>query len=77
MASRNSSRDALNRHKSRMCAAGFRRLNVWCHPDLVAALAQQRKPKECTGRTIERLILGEARKRPAFKKVGRKPLPRR
>lgn len=58
--------DRLKRYKARMKGEGFKRLSVWVHPDLANQLASERKQGECTGRTLERLVLGEARKRPHF-----------
>lgn len=58
--------DRLKTYKARMKGAGFKRLSIWVHPDLVAHLNAEGKSSECTGRTIERLLLGEARKRPNF-----------
>jgi hypothetical protein len=49
-----------------MREAGFVRLNIWVHPDLQAEIARERLPSECRGRTLERLLLGKARKRPIF-----------
>lgn len=54
----------IARYTQRMRAAGFRRLSVWLHPELVALLEQERTLSECYGRTLERLILGQAGRRP-------------
>lgn len=64
MASTNAAR--LERHKARLRAAGFKRLSVWVCSDLTAALAAERRPGECGGRTLERLLLGAAAKRPEY-----------
>lgn len=64
MASRNGER--LAKYKGKMRAAGFMRLSVWVCPELAMMLAAERKPHECGGRTLERLLLGEARKRPDY-----------
>ncbi|CBJ38922.1 protein of unknown function [Ralstonia solanacearum CMR15] len=64
MASKHAER--LEKHKTKMRAAGFKRLSVWVCPELVAMLAAERRPRECGGRTLERLLLGEARKRPNY-----------
>ncbi|SOY48373.1 conserved hypothetical protein [Cupriavidus taiwanensis] len=64
MASKNAKR--LEAYKAKMRAAGFKRLSVWVCPELAAMLAAERKPHECGGRTLERLLLGEARKRPDY-----------
>lgn len=64
MASKNAER--LAQYKGRMRAAGFKRLSVWVCPELAAMLVTERKLHECGGRTLERLLLGEARKRPNY-----------
>lgn len=58
--------ERLRAYKQKMQEAGFKRLMVYVHPDLVNLLAQERKSYECGGRTLERLLLGEARKRPDY-----------
>jgi hypothetical protein len=58
--------DRLKVYKARMERAGFKRLSVYVSPELAALLKANRKPSECGGRTLERLILGEAKKRPRF-----------
>lgn len=62
--STNAERLAL--HKRRMKKAGFRRLSVWVSAELDQKLTREREQGECTGRTLERLLLGEAAKRPRF-----------
>ena len=57
MATTNAER--LKTYKRRMKQSGFKRLSVWVHPELAAKLTQVRERGECTGRTLERLILGE------------------
>ena len=64
MASTNAQR--LKAYKARMAQAGFKRLSIWVHPDLVSFLDTNRKSYECSGRELERLLLGEAKKRPRF-----------
>lgn len=64
MASKNGER--LKKYKSKMRAAGFKRLSVWVCPELAAMLVVERQPYECGGRVLERLLLGEARKRPDY-----------
>jgi hypothetical protein len=54
----------LQAYKLKMKAAGFIRLSAYIHPHLISALKHERKSGECTGRTLERLILGAAQKRP-------------
>ena len=58
--------ERLALHKVRMKKAGFRRLSVWVSAELSAALNAEREQGECTGRTLERLVLGQAAKRPKF-----------
>ncbi|MBC8745208.1 hypothetical protein F6X42_00765 [Paraburkholderia sp. WC7.3b] len=64
MASTNAAR--LAQHKVRLRAAGFKRLSLWVCSDLVSMLAAERRPGECTGRTLERLLLGAAAGRPEY-----------
>lgn len=56
--------ERLRVYKAKMKEAGFKRLSVYVHPDLAAFLERERKSNECGGRALERLLLGEARKRP-------------
>lgn len=56
--------ERLRVYKAKMKQAGFKRLSVYAHPELTLYLKQECKPGECGGRTLERLLLGEARKRP-------------
>lgn len=58
--------ERLKRYKTRMKQEGFKRLSVWVHPELAAKLTKERDWGECTGRTLERLLLGEAKTRPNF-----------
>lgn len=60
------SAERLALHKRRMKKAGFRRISVWVSGELADKLANERGPGECGGRTLERLLLGEAAKRPDF-----------
>ena len=57
--------DRLKAYKAKMKEAGFTRLSVYVHPDLVAHLNTERPSNECGGRVLERLLLGDAKKRPA------------
>lgn len=50
--------ERVKRYKGRMRAAGFRRLDAWVTPELFARLGAERKPWECYGRVLERLVLG-------------------
>lgn len=52
--------ERVRRYKGRMRAAGFRRLDAWVAPELYAKLEAQRKPWECYGRVLERLLLGRS-----------------
>lgn len=60
------SAERLALYKRRMKNAGFRRISVWVSGELATMLAEEREPQECGGRTLERLLLGEAAKRPRF-----------
>ncbi len=60
------SAERLALYKRRMKKAGFRRISVWVSGELAEKLARERGPGECGGRTLERLLLGEVAKRPAF-----------
>lgn len=64
LTSRNAQRLAV--HKGRMKQAGFQRLNVWVSAELAKKLDGERQLGECYGRILERLVLGEAEKRPKF-----------
>lgn len=58
--------DRLARYKERLQAAEFKRLSFWVCSDLAALLAAERRQGECTGRTVERLLLGAAATRPEY-----------
>jgi hypothetical protein len=64
MATTNAERLAL--YMRRMKKAGFRRISIWVSGELAEMLKKERNSWECGGRTLERLLLGEAKKRPAF-----------
>ena len=66
MPSKNSER--LKVHKSRLGAHGFKRLSLWICPELAAMLADERRPGECGGRVLERLLLGAAKPRPTYER---------
>lgn len=55
--------ERVKRYKGRMRAAGFRRLDAWIAPELFARLEAERKPWECYGRVLERLVLGRSASR--------------
>ena len=61
-----SNKDRLKRYRERMAANGFKRLSFYAAPELVELIAKERKPSECGGRTLERLLLGEAKPRPEY-----------
>lgn len=54
----------LKTYRNRMKAAGFSQMTIWVHPDLLAELQRIRTRDECYGRTLERLLLNEVRRRP-------------
>jgi hypothetical protein len=56
--------ERLRIYKAKMKQAGFTRLSVYVHPELVSFLNRKREPSECGGRTLERLLLGAAKERP-------------
>lgn len=60
-----STAERLRAYKTKMNDAGFKRLSVYVHPDLMAFLGVERRAGECGGRTLERLLLGMARARPS------------
>lgn len=60
------SAERLALYKRRMKKAGFRRISIWVSSELADKLANDRGPGECGGRTLERLMLGKAAKRPNF-----------
>ncbi|MEM5427211.1 hypothetical protein [Cupriavidus oxalaticus] len=59
-----SNAERLEAHKARLRKAGFKRLNIWVCQELAQLLADAREPQECCGRTLERLLLGQAKQRP-------------
>ena len=59
-----SNAERLQAYKGRLREAGFKRLSPWVCPELATMLADARQPGECCGRTLERLLLGQARPRP-------------
>lgn len=61
-----SNKDRLKRYREKMAANGFKRLSFYAAPELVELIAKERKPSECGGRTLERLLLGEAKPRPEY-----------
>lgn len=60
------SAERLALYKRRMKKAGFRRISVWVSGELAEKLRKERGPGECGGRTLERMLLGRAAKRPEF-----------
>lgn len=65
MTSKNSVR--LAAHKCTLRAEGFKRVSVWICPELAMMLLKERRSGECGGRVLERLLLGAAKSRPAYK----------
>ncbi|HZK24401.1 MAG TPA: hypothetical protein VFC74_03315 [Oscillospiraceae bacterium] len=61
-----SNAERLKRYRERMAANGFKRLSFYAAPELVELIAKERQPYECGGRTLERLLLGEAKPRPEY-----------
>lgn len=59
-------KERLRRYRAKMTAAGFKRLSFYAAPELAELIARERKPSECGGRTLERLLLGEAKPRPQY-----------
>ncbi|MEN9659434.1 MAG: hypothetical protein RL571_2899 [Pseudomonadota bacterium] len=55
---------AIQRYRQKMHDAGFIRLGAMVSAELSALLIKERRPNECTGRVLERLILGESAPRP-------------
>lgn len=66
MASTNAER--LETHKRKMRAEGFKRLSLWVCPELEALLTAERRPGECSGRLLERMLLGAAKPRPTYER---------
>lgn len=58
--------ERLKKYRAKMTAAGFKRFSFYICPELEALLGHERQPSECGGRVLERLILGEAAKRPDY-----------
>jgi hypothetical protein len=66
MATTNSER--LETYKRKMRAEGFKRLSLWVCPELGAMLTAERRPGDCGGRVLERLLLGAAKPRPKYER---------
>lgn len=58
--------ERLKKYRTKMNANGFKRLSFYAAPELVELINRERKASECGGRTLERLLLGEAKKRPEY-----------
>lgn len=58
--------ERLRKYRHKMNEAGFRRLSFYVSPELAKLLDTERQPSECGGRVLERLILGQAAKRPDY-----------
>ncbi|MXS81444.1 hypothetical protein SAMN05216317_1621 [Nitrosomonas eutropha] len=58
--------ERLKKYRAKMDDAGFRRLSFYVCPELGQLLDREHRPSECRGRTLERLLLGKAAKRPDY-----------
>ena len=56
--------ERVKRYRRKMQAHGFKRLSSFVCPEILYILEKERKPYECYGRVLERLLLGESKKRP-------------
>ena len=56
----------LKKYRAKMEQHGFKRLSFYVSAELDALLRRERQPSECGGRTLERLLLGKAAKRPDY-----------
>jgi len=64
--SRSKNAERLEKYRKTMEAQGFRRISFYGCAELDALLRKERQPNECTGRTLERLLLGKAAPRPGY-----------
>lgn len=58
--------ERLKKYRAKMEEYGFRRLSFYASKELNELIAKERQPSECGGRVLERLLLGEAAKRPDY-----------
>lgn len=58
--------ERLKKYRAKMNAAGFKRLSFYASKELDELIRRERQPSECGGRTLERLLLGKAAKRPDY-----------
>ena len=58
--------ERLKKYRAKMNAAGFKRLSFYASKELDELIRRERQPYECGGRTLERLLLGEAKPRPEY-----------
>lgn len=58
--------ERLRKYRVLMTESGFRRLSFYASKELADLIARERKPSECGGRVLERLLLGESAKRPGY-----------
>ena len=58
--------ERVKKYRAKMTAAGFTRLSFYAAPELAELLRREHRRGECGGRTLERLLLGEAMKRPDY-----------
>ena len=63
---KNDSARRLAAYRQRLKEAGFKRVSAYVSLDLVAYLERQKAQGECIGRTLERLLLGNAKDRPQY-----------
>ncbi|HCP79799.1 MAG: hypothetical protein CML16_10340 [Pusillimonas sp.] len=62
----NNNAQRLAVYRQRLREAGFHRVSAYVSVDLMAFLLSQKAQGECTGRTLERLLLGSAKARPQY-----------
>jgi len=58
--------ERLKKYRKKMEAGGFKRLSFYASPELVELINKERSRSECGGRVLERLLLGQAAKRPEY-----------
>lgn len=56
----------MKKYRAKMNAAGFKRLSFYASKELDELIRRERQSGECGGRTLERLLLGQAAKRPDY-----------
>lgn len=58
--------ERLKKYHAKMKTSGFKRLSFYASAELANLINKERHPSECGGRVLERLLLGEAAKRPDY-----------